>query len=31
MHSPTKTYKESNTLIAVLKKQHGQNYFGLDY
>jgi len=31
MHSPTKTYKESNTLNAVLKKQHGQNYFGLDY
>jgi len=30
MHSPTKTYKESNTLIAVLKKQHGLNYFGLD-
>jgi len=31
MHSPTKTYKENNTLIAVLKKQYGLNYFGLDY
>jgi len=31
MHSPTKTYKESNTLITILKKQHGLNYFGLDY
>jgi hypothetical protein len=31
MHSPTKTYKENNTLIPILKKQHGLNYFGIDY
>jgi hypothetical protein len=31
MHSPTKTYKENNTLIPVLEKQYGLNYFGIDY
>jgi len=27
----TKTYKESNTLFAVIYKHHGLNYFGLSY
>ncbi len=30
-HSPTKTYKQSNTLLEVFNKHHGLNYFGLDY
>jgi len=28
---PTKTYKQSNTLLGVFSKHHGLNYFGLDY
>ncbi len=31
LHSPTKTYKESNTLPGVFKKHDGLNYFGLNY
>jgi hypothetical protein len=31
LHNPTKTYKESNTLLGVFNKHHGLNYFGLDY
>ncbi len=31
MHSPTKTYKDFNTLIALHYKRHGLNYFNLDY
>jgi hypothetical protein len=31
MHSPTKTYKQSNTLLRVFSKNHGLNYFILDY
>jgi hypothetical protein len=31
LHSPTKTYKESNTLLRVFKKHHGLKYFGLNY
>jgi hypothetical protein len=31
LHSPTKTYKESNTLLGVFSKHHRLNYFGLDY
>ncbi len=31
MHSPTKTYKDLNTLIALHYKRHGLNYFNLDY
>jgi len=31
MHSPTKTYKQSNTLLKVFSKNHGLNYFNLDY
>jgi len=30
-HSPTKTYKQSNTLLGVFSKYHGLNYFGLNY
>jgi len=30
-HNPSKTYKQSNTLLGVFNKQHGLNYFGLDY
>jgi hypothetical protein len=29
MHGVTKTYKENNTLIPILKRQHGLNYFGM--
>jgi hypothetical protein len=31
LHNPTKTYKESNTLLGVFSKHHGLDYFGLDY
>jgi hypothetical protein len=31
LHSPTKTYKESNALLGIFKKYHGLNYFGLNY
>ncbi len=31
LHSHTKTYKESNTLVGVICKHHGLNYFGLGY
>jgi len=31
LHIPTKTYKEYNTLILLHCKQHGLNYFGLNY
>jgi hypothetical protein len=31
MHSPTKTYKNFNTLIALHCKHHGLNSFGLSY
>jgi len=31
LHGLPKTYKESNTLLGVLNKHHGLNYFGLDY
>jgi hypothetical protein len=30
-HSPTKTYKQKNTLLGVFSKHHGLNYFGLNY
>jgi hypothetical protein len=30
-HSPTKTYKQRNTLLGVFNKHHGLNYFGIDY
>jgi hypothetical protein len=30
-HSPTKTYKQSNTLFGVFNKHYELNYFGLDY
>jgi hypothetical protein len=30
-HSPTKTYKQSNTLFGVFYKHHGLNFFGLNY
>jgi len=30
-HSPTKTYKQNNTLLGVFSKHYGLNYFGLDY
>jgi hypothetical protein len=30
-HSPTKTYKQSNSLLGVFNKHHRLNYFGLDY
>jgi hypothetical protein len=30
-NSPTKTYKQSNTLLGVLYKHHGLNSFGLNY
>jgi hypothetical protein len=31
LHSPTKTYKQNNTLLGVFSKHHGLNYFSLDY
>jgi hypothetical protein len=31
MHSPTKTYKDFNTLITLHYEHHGLNYFGLNY
>jgi hypothetical protein len=31
LHSPTKTYKQSNTLLGVFNKNHGLNYFNLYY
>jgi hypothetical protein len=31
MHSPTKTYKSSNTLFKVFNKPHGLYYFHLNY
>jgi hypothetical protein len=31
MHSPTKTYKDFNTLIALHCKHYGLNNFGLSY
>jgi hypothetical protein len=31
MHSATKTYKQSNTLLGVFNKKHGLNYFNLNY
>jgi len=30
-HSPTKTYKQCNTLIGVFSKHHGLTFFVLDY
>jgi len=30
-HNPTKTYKQSNTLLGVFNKHHELNCFGLDY
>jgi hypothetical protein len=31
MHSPTKTYKQSNTLLRVFSKNYGLKYFSLNY
>jgi hypothetical protein len=31
LHSPTKTYKQINTLLVVFNKCHGLNDFSLDY
>ncbi len=31
LYSPTKPYKESNTMFGVFNKHHGLNYFGLNY
>jgi hypothetical protein len=31
MHSPTKTYKQNNTLLRVFSKNHGLNYFSINY
>jgi hypothetical protein len=31
MHTPTKTHKQSNNLFRVFSKNHGLNYFSLDY
>jgi hypothetical protein len=31
MHSLTKTYKQSNTLLRLFNKNHGLNYFNLNY
>ncbi len=31
MHSPTKTYKENNTLLGIFNKHNGLNYFSLNY
>ncbi len=30
-HNPTKTYKQSNTLLGAFNKHHELNYFGLNY
>jgi hypothetical protein len=31
LHRPTKTYKQNNALVKVFNKNHGLNYFILDY
>jgi hypothetical protein len=31
LYTPTKTYKQNNTLLGVFSKHHGLNYFSLDY
>ncbi len=31
LHNPTKTYKQSITLLRVFNKNHGLNYFSLNY
>jgi hypothetical protein len=31
LQSPTKPYKENNTLFGVFNKHHGLNYFGQNY
>ncbi len=31
LHSHSKTWKESNTLMGILCKHHGLNYFGSGY
>jgi hypothetical protein len=31
LHSLTKTYKKNNTLIGVFNKNHGLNYFNINY
>jgi hypothetical protein len=31
LHSPTKIYKQNNILLRVFSKNHGLNYFSLDY
>jgi len=31
MHNPIKTYKQNNMLVKVFTKNHGLNYFNLNY
>jgi len=31
LHSPTKTYKQNNTLLRVFNKNHGLNYFNINF